>query len=210
MTFFSFLCVNLFWYENDPEPGCNMMAVEMIFQVLTFLRPVFQRPEGPPQASARVDDYMAKWGNSEINILLFWILIITTGIISMYWLMTLSVSVVIRTNNDFETAVISMTEPLGSTFTFLKTWNFLSIQTIIWTVLCQVNLCWDHFWEIYRWCVFLPWRVKGYLILNPYTARGGIYCIFASTGLIGVWHCERVGAKFCLQISLGGGSTDAF
>jgi len=61
-----------------------MMAVEMIIQVLTQLRLIFQRPEAPAYPSSRVDNYMAKWGNNEINILLFWILIITTVIISMY------------------------------------------------------------------------------------------------------------------------------
>ena len=61
-----------------------MMAVEVIIQVLTQLRPIFQRPEAPAYHSSRVDNYMAKWGNNEINILLFWILIITTVIITMY------------------------------------------------------------------------------------------------------------------------------
>ena len=82
-----------------------MMAVETFFQVLTFLRPVFERPEAPPQTSARVEDYMAKWGNEEINKLLFWILIITTGISSMYlWLTTLSVVIFSKD----ETVVTSM------------------------------------------------------------------------------------------------------
>ena len=83
----------------------TMMAVETICQVLTFLRPIFERPEAPPQTSAKVEDYMAKWGNEEINKLLFWILIITTGISSMYlWLATLSVVIFSKD----ETVVTSM------------------------------------------------------------------------------------------------------
>ena len=106
------LKVRVLLFLLSPNPDIRMilnqvamMAVETFFQVLTFLRPVFERPEAPPQTSARVEDYMVKWGNEEINKLLFWILIITTGISSMYlWLTTLSVVIFSKD----ETVVTSM------------------------------------------------------------------------------------------------------
>ena len=66
----------------------SKMSLERIIQVLSFLRPVFQRP--PPPKPGKEKKYQvdwetrADWGNEEINKMLFGFVLIVTIIISSY------------------------------------------------------------------------------------------------------------------------------